>query len=86
MRNQSAQAAPSKDQMPALAAGVCSHSPMESGFQCAACGEWNITSVDESAGRRQNYVEDCQVCCKPNVLRVEYDASSQEFFICAELE
>jgi hypothetical protein len=60
--------------------------PMESGFQCAACGEWNSTSVDESAGRRQSYVEDCQVCCKPNVLRVEYDNSSQEFFITAELE
>src|ERR1039458_166010 len=60
--------------------------PMESGFQCAACGEWNTTSVDESAGLRQNYVEDCQVCCKPNVLHVEYDNSSQEFFITAELE
>jgi hypothetical protein len=59
---------------------------MESGFQCASCGEWNTTSVDESAGRRQSYVEDCQVCCKPNVLRVEYDTSSQEFFITAELE
>ena len=59
---------------------------MESGFQCASCGEWNTTSVDESAGRRQSYVEDCQVCCKPNVLRVEYDSSSQEFFITAELE
>ncbi len=59
---------------------------MESGFQCAGCGEWNTTAVDESAGRRQSYVEDCQVCCKPNVLMVEYDASSREFFIMAELE
>lgn len=45
-----------------------------------------MTSVDESAGRRQSYVEDCQVCCKPNVLRIEYDNSAQEFFIAAELE
>lgn len=45
-----------------------------------------MTAVDESAGRRQSYVEDCQVCCKPNVLRIEYDNSSQEFFISAELE
>jgi len=59
---------------------------MESGFQCASCGKWNVTSVDESAGRSQPYVEDCQVCCKPNVLRVEYDNASQEFFIAAELE
>jgi hypothetical protein len=59
---------------------------METGFQCAGCGEWNTTTVDESAGSRQNYVEDCQVCCKPNVLRVEYDATLQQFFIAATLE
>ncbi len=59
---------------------------MESGFQCAGCGEWNATSVDESAGSRQNYIEDCQVCCKANVLRVEYDTSAQEFFITTALE
>ena len=46
---------------------------METGFQCAGCGEWNQTTVDESAGRNQSYVEDCQVCCKPNVLRVQYE-------------
>jgi hypothetical protein len=59
---------------------------MEAGFQCAGCGVWNPTAVDESAGRRQNYVEDCQVCCKPNVLRIEYDTASQKYFITAELE
>jgi hypothetical protein len=59
---------------------------MESGFQCAACGEWNVTSVDESAGRRQTYVEDCQICCKPNVLRIEYDATAGEFLISSESE
>ena len=56
------------------------------GFQCAGCGEWNETVVDESGGSRQQYVEDCQVCCKPNVLRVEYDPASQELVIAAELE
>jgi len=55
-------------------------------FQCAACGEWNSTTVDESAGRRQSYIEDCQVCCKPNLLRVEYDPAQHEFVIVAELE
>src|SRR5579863_9781820 len=52
---------------------------MESAFQCAGCGEWNATRVDGSAGGRQSYVEDCQVCCRPNVLRVEYDREQQEF-------
>jgi hypothetical protein len=59
---------------------------MDSGFQCAACGEWNETVVDESAGSRQTYVEDCQVCCKPNILHIGFDLSAQEFVISAESE
>jgi len=59
---------------------------MDAGFQCASCGEWNDTTVDESAGSTQNYVEDCQVCCKPNLLRIAYDPGTEEFFITAELE
>lgn len=60
--------------------------PIEAGFQCAGCGEWNETVVDESAGRRQHYVEDCQVCCKPNVLSVDREGHSDEYDIRAELE
>jgi len=59
---------------------------MVSGYVCAGCGEWNETSVDESAGSRQRYVEDCQVCCKPNLLCVSWDAGAGEFAIDAELE
>jgi hypothetical protein len=59
---------------------------MDARFQCAGCGEWNETSVDESAGRIQTYVEDCQVCCKPNVLQVSYNLDAREFLISAELE
>jgi hypothetical protein len=55
-------------------------------FQCAGCGEWVETSVDESAGSKQQYVEDCQVCCQPNVLTVRWDGSTKEFTIAAELE
>jgi cysteine-rich CPXCG protein len=59
---------------------------MESAFQCPGCGERNQISVDESAGRTQTYVEDCQVCCKPNVLHLRYDPQEQGFVITAELE
>jgi len=59
---------------------------MEAGFQCAGCGEWNTTAVDESAGERQRYVEDCQVCCQPNVLTIAFDVEAQAFGIRAELE
>ena len=57
---------------------------MEGGFQCAGCGERNFTTVDESAGRRQSYVEDCQVCCKPNLLSVEYEPSSAGILHCGQ--
>jgi len=56
------------------------------GFQCAGCGEWNDTIVDESGGSRQQYVEDCQVCCKPNVLNICWDSAAGEFVIEVQLE
>ena len=42
-------------------------------FHCAFCGEPNEIDVDLSGGRDQRYVEDCQVCCRPNLLRVRFD-------------
>ena len=60
--------------------------PLEAGFVCAGCGEWNETSVDESAGNRQSYVEDCQVCCKPNVLSIVWDSRRTAYRIESELE
>jgi hypothetical protein len=59
---------------------------MVSGYVCAGCGEWNETNVDESAGSRQRYIEDCQVCCKPNLLRISWDVGAGQFVIAAELE
>jgi hypothetical protein len=59
---------------------------MTSGFQCASCGEWNATFVDESAGSKQSYVEDCQVCCRPNVLTIWWEADLNQYLISAELE
>jgi hypothetical protein len=38
------------------------------------------------SGHRQRYVEDCQVCCKPNVLCIRWDGDAEEFLIEAELE
>ncbi|MBV9572959.1 MAG: CPXCG motif-containing cysteine-rich protein [Acidobacteriales bacterium] len=59
---------------------------MTSGFQCAGCGEWNEIFIDTSAGGTQNYVEDCQTCCRPNVLHIAYNREGSEFFVTAELE
>ena len=32
---------------------------------CPYCGEPLELAVDESGGRRQIYIEDCVVCCRP---------------------
>ncbi len=55
-------------------------------YQCSACGEINHTSVDLSQGSHQRYIEDCQVCCRPNVLDVSADLSSGLVSITAEFE
>ena len=45
----------------------------EASYICDACGEEIIIPVDFSSGQRQEYVEDCPVCCRPNVIHVEID-------------
>jgi Cysteine-rich CPXCG len=41
--------------------------------QCPYCGEPLELSVDELGGRRQSYVEDCVVCCRPIQVEVVVD-------------
>ncbi|MEZ6082574.1 MAG: CPXCG motif-containing cysteine-rich protein [Phycisphaerae bacterium] len=43
---------------------------VESSYICDSCGEDIVIPVDLSAGGNQEYVEDCPVCCHPNVIRV----------------
>lgn len=43
----------------------------EGSYICDACGEEIVIPLDLSAGHSQQYVEDCPVCCRPNVIRVE---------------
>jgi hypothetical protein len=40
---------------------------------CPYCGEALSLEIDESAGRRQSYVEDCAVCCHAIEVRVTLD-------------
>jgi hypothetical protein len=55
-------------------------------YVCAYCGEANLTFVDFSAGGQQSYVEDCQVCCRPNVLYVRIDEDTLDVEIDSEYE
>jgi hypothetical protein len=42
-------------------------------WYCPTCGEENTTFVDVSAGSRQSYIEDCQICCRPAILKLTVD-------------
>jgi hypothetical protein len=42
-------------------------------YTCDACGEEIVVPLDLSAGSSQEYVEDCPVCCRANVIHVEID-------------
>ncbi len=55
-------------------------------YACAYCGELNETLVDLSAGSKQVYVEDCAVCCHPNVLSVQVDLSTGDIALEAHVE
>lgn len=55
-------------------------------FRCAYCGEPNDLFVDPSGGDTQSYVEDCQVCCRPNLLRIAGDSELDQFTVEARPE
>ena len=45
----------------------------EATYICDGCGEEIVIPIDVSEGDQQHYVEDCPVCCRPNVIHVEID-------------
>lgn len=49
----------------------------EATYICDACGEEIVIPVDPSMGMSQEFVEDCPVCCRPNVVHVEIDEESE---------
>ncbi len=55
-------------------------------YECAYCGEHNETFIDPAPGQKQSYVEDCGVCCRPNVLTVRIDTENDVATIEAAIE
>lgn len=47
----------------------------EAEVTCPFCAETMTIALDAGGGRAQEYVEDCQVCCRPWRVRVWYDAT-----------
>ena len=58
----------------------------EGAYVCPSCGERIVVPVDGSQGVEQEYVEDCPVCCRPNVIHVELDGEGGEPRVWAEAE
>lgn len=50
---------------------------VEASYVCDACGEEIVIPIDLSAGESQQYVEDCPVCCRANVIHVEIEADGK---------
>jgi DNA replicative helicase MCM subunit Mcm2 (Cdc46/Mcm family) len=56
----------------------------EAAYVCDSCGEEVVIPVDISQGANQEYVEDCPVCCCPNVVHIEIEPDGVR--VWAELE
>ena len=48
---------------------------MEHFFSCPYCGE-QISMVLDLSVKRQTYIEDCEVCCKP--IQITYATKDEE--------
>lgn len=57
----------------------------EAAYVCNVCGEEIVVPIDASAGWKQEYVEDCPVCCNPHVIHVDVDAEGN-FRVWGEAE
>ena len=58
----------------------------EGAYVCPTCGESIVIPLDPSGGDEQQYVEDCPVCCNPNVVRVEFFGPGEAPRVWAEAE
>jgi hypothetical protein len=53
---------------------------------CPHCGEAVSLSLDPGSGDRQEYVEDCEVCCRPWTVRVRYGKNGAAHVTLAALD
>lgn len=53
---------------------------------CPYCGEANEIALDAGGGPVQDYVEDCQVCCRPWRVTVSYDEGGNAEVTAAPLD
>ncbi len=50
-------------------------------FNCPYCAAVISVTIDTTAGRRQSFVTDCEVCCRPIEIEVDIDRDGYVNFI-----
>jgi hypothetical protein len=55
-------------------------------YICPTCGEQIVIPLDATGGTEQQYVEDCPVCCNPNVIHLEFFGDGEPPRVWAEAE
>lgn len=58
---------------------------LEHEFQCPYCWE-NITMLLDSSVPRQTYIEDCEICCNPIEVSVEFNQEELTSFSVQNIE
>ena len=59
---------------------------MTATYTCAYCGEPVVAFVDIGGGPLQELIEDCAVCCRPNVLVIRVDPATGDVSIATRYE
>lgn len=49
----------------------------EAAVHCPWCGAPGVIALDPGSGTAQEYVQDCETCCRPWTVQVTYDASGR---------
>lgn len=50
---------------------------VEGAYVCDACGEEIVIPLDPSEGVSQEYIEDCPVCCRANLISIQFGDSGE---------
>ena len=56
------------------------HRPLEEDVEviCPHCGEAVVIALDVSGGASQDYVQDCEVCCRPWRVQIHFAGGTPE--------
>jgi len=52
-------------------------------YVCPHCGEQVDTDPDLGGGLKQQYIEDCSVCCRPNRISAAYSEDLDDYVVDA---